>query len=66
MDSDYHRHPNTVILFSNHEAFPSERIKRNTKMKNEPNEALERSRLLVTSPADAGLAPSNRLAQFGR
>ncbi len=33
---------------------------------NQPNKAVERSRLLVTSPAFAGLAPSNRLAHFGR
>jgi hypothetical protein len=35
-------------------------------MKTEPNKAMQRSRLLVTSPAFAGLAPSNRLADLER
>ena len=35
-------------------------------MKTEPNKAMERSRLLVTEPALAGSAPSNRLAHLGR
>jgi len=35
-----------------------------TKMKTEPNKALEPRRLLVTDRAYARSAPSNRLAQF--
>ncbi len=34
--------------------------------KNEPNKAVELSRLLVTDAANAASAPSNRLAHFGR
>ena len=36
------------------------------KMKTEPNKAMRRSRLLVTDPASAGSAPSNRLADLER
>lgn len=35
-------------------------------MKNEPNKALLPRRLLVTDPAFAGSAPSNRLAELER
>jgi hypothetical protein len=35
-------------------------------MKKGPNKVMQPSRLLVTSPAFAGLAPSNRLAHDGR
>ena len=35
-------------------------------MKKENNNAMERSRILVTDRADARSAPSNRLAHLGR